>query len=130
MSRRATIRMKDLPPTQRKRVQREKRIATAAAQAQFMAYVHAAGLPTPQPEHRFHPARKWRFDWAFVEARVALEVEGGVWTEGRHTRGAGFVADMAKYNEAAALGWRIVRCVPDDLHSPALLDLLRRALSV
>jgi very-short-patch-repair endonuclease len=60
-------------------------------------------------EFRFHPTRKWRFDAAFPEARVALEIEGGVWVRGRHNRASGFLKDMEKYNEAAALGWRVIR---------------------
>ena len=57
------------------------------------------------PEHKFHPERKWRFDFAAPPAMVALEIEGGVWTRGRHSRGAGMIADMHKYNAAASRGW-------------------------
>jgi len=60
-------------------------------------------------EHKFHPTRKWRFDFAFPEKMLAVEIEGGVWTGGRHTRGKGFVSDMEKYNAAAALGWTVMR---------------------
>lgn len=41
-------------------------------------------------EHRFHPARRWRFDFAWPELLFAVEVEGGIWTGGRHNRGSGF----------------------------------------
>jgi very-short-patch-repair endonuclease len=60
-------------------------------------------------EYRFHPTRKWRFDAAFPSAKVALEIEGGVWNYGRHNRASGFLKDMEKYNEAAMLGWRVIR---------------------
>jgi very-short-patch-repair endonuclease len=63
----------------------------------------------PAREHRFHPERRWRFDFAFVDRMVAVECEGGIWTNGRHTRGAGAREDMAKYNSATALGWRVFR---------------------
>jgi very-short-patch-repair endonuclease len=79
-------------------------------------------------EYRFAPPRRWRFDYAIVEQRVAVEVEGGVWTRGRHTRGSGFVKDMEKYNAAAALGWLLIRTTPDNLISPSTLDLIRRAI--
>lgn len=85
----------------------------------------AAGLPEPTPEYTFHPVRKWRFDYAWPLALIAVEVEGGVWTQGRHTRGAGFLADMEKYNAAVMFGWRVLRFVPDELHHaiPALQTL-------
>jgi len=73
------------------------------------------GLPEPEFEFRFHPHRKWRFDCAWPHKLVALEVEGGIWTQGRHTRGAGFLADMEKYNAAVLLGWRVLRTTPDKL---------------
>lgn len=80
----------------------------------------AAGLPEPAMEYIFHPKRKWRFDFAWPiggSGGIALEVEGGVWSEGggRHNRGQGFLDDMEKYNAAALLFWRVFRCVPDDL---------------
>lgn len=63
----------------------------------------------PVREYRFHPSRKWRFDYAFPEHKLAIEIEGGVWTGGRHTRGSGFVKDLEKYNQAVLLGWRVLR---------------------
>ena len=59
---------------------------------------------------------------------VALEVEGGAYTNGRHTRGAGFVADMTKYNEATANGWLVLRCVPKDLQSLDTIHIIQRAI--
>ncbi len=69
----------------------------------------------PQREYRFHPTRRWRFDVAWPEHKVAVELEGGVWTLGRHTRGKGYCADMQKYNAAIELGWRVVRFAANDL---------------
>ncbi len=68
-----------------------------------------AGLPKPEPEFRFHPTRRWRFDWAWPDKSIAVEVDGAVYTGGRHTRGAGFEKDMEKLNEAQILGWRVLR---------------------
>jgi hypothetical protein len=82
----------------------------------------------PLIEHKFHPTRKWRFDYAWEDYRIALEVEGGVWVGGRHTSGAGFVKDMEKYNEAACLGWRIIRCQPRELCSIKTVDNIKRAM--
>ncbi len=83
---------------------------------------------TVAKEYRFHPKRMWRFDYAVPEHRVAIEVEGGVWTAGRHVRPKGFLGDMKKYNTAAAMGWRLLRFTPDSLFSGATLDLIRRTI--
>ena len=65
-----------------------------------------------QQEIKFHPERKWRFDWAHSEFKIAIEVEGGVWSGGRHTSGSGFIKDMEKYNAATVLGWKLLRYTP------------------
>ena len=80
-------------------------------------------------EHRFHPKRKWRFDYAIPEYKIALEVEGGVWTGGRHIRAQGFLGDMEKYNTATLMGWRVFRTTPDDLYKMATINLLRQAIN-
>lgn len=71
-------------------------------------------------EHRFHETRKWRFDYAVPSLRIALEVEGGVWTGGRHTSASGFLRDMEKYNEAELNGWVVLRCTPKTLWSDGI----------
>lgn len=63
-------------------------------------------------EYRFSGTRDWRFDFACPELMLAIEVEGGAYTHGRHTRGTGFINDMEKYNAAAVLGWRLLRYTP------------------
>lgn len=88
------------------------------------------GLPEPTPEYRFHPVRKWRIDYYFEAngRKVGLEVEGGVWTGGRHTRGKGFAGDMEKYNAAAGIGITIVRVVPRDLLKIETFNLIKKTL--
>ena len=68
-----------------------------------------AGVGEPVTEYRFHPTRKRRFDFAFPDKKIAIEAEGAVWVGGRHTRGSGFTKDSEKYNEAAIMGWRVLR---------------------
>lgn len=60
-------------------------------------------------EFRFHPERKWRFDFAFPKHKVAVEIEGGAFTGGRHQYGAWMIKDQDKYNEATAMGWRVFK---------------------
>ena len=63
-------------------------------------------------EHRFAPPRRWRFDFALIAERIAIEVEGGTWSQGRHNRPQGYQADCEKYNAAAVMGWRVLRFTP------------------
>lgn len=95
----------------------------------FPQVCQQSGLPKPVPEYRFHEVRKWRFDWAWVDEKVALEVEGGIYSGGRHTRASGFVGDMEKYNSAGARGWIVLRCQPKELLTTATLELVRAAIA-
>ena len=72
-------------------------------------------------EHRFAPPRRWRFDFAHPAALVAIELEGGIWSGGRHTRGSGFKADCLKYNAAALSGWTVFRLTAETLSDWATL---------
>ena len=92
------------------------------------AYYAAEGLPEPVFEHRFHPVRQWRFDIAWPAYRIALEVEGGIWTGGRHSRGAGMAKDMDKYNTATALGWRVLRVEPRNVAMQETVELIRATM--
>jgi len=79
--------------------------------------MEAVGLPLPEREYRFAPPRRWRFDFAWPDRKLAVEVEGGIWVRGRHNRGAGFVRDCEKYNTAVLLGWRVLRFTPGMIRS-------------
>lgn len=106
-----------------------RRTKAAPKQDPFPDLCVAAGLPRPVTEYRFHPQRRWRFDYAIPPWFIALEVEGGVWTAGRHTRGAGYLGDCEKYNEAQLLGWIVLRCTPSQLRTKGIA-LLQRAMKV
>lgn len=82
---------------------------SSALEQTFSLQLQALGCPGAHREHQFHPERRWRFDFAWPTYKIAVELEGGTWTGGRHVRGAGFAADCAKYNAAALLGWRVLR---------------------
>ena len=88
----------------------------------------APDAPEPVAEYQFAAPRRWRFDWAFIQQRVAVEVDGGVWLKfgGRH----GSDKDREKLNEAAARGWRVIRLSPQMIEeSPdKCIDCVIRAI--
>lgn len=91
-------------------------------------YVRIADLGLhPEIEFRFHHARKWRFDIALVDKMIAVEIEGGSWIGGRHSRGPGFRKDCEKYNTATRMGWRVLRYTPDmiDQLQDDVIDLIQ-----
>ena len=83
----------------------------------YLLRVLAPDLPEPETEYRFAPPRKWRFDFAWPIERVAVELDGGVYSGGRHTRGSGFVKDCEKLNAATVRGWRVLRYTTDMLQN-------------
>ncbi|MFH1744275.1 MAG: hypothetical protein ABIH23_35180, partial [bacterium] len=77
------------------------------------------GCPEPVLELRFHPTRRWRWDlcWPDIKPPLAVEIDGGIWVGGRHTRAQGFRADQEKRNAGVIGGWRILSYVPDEITS-------------
>lgn len=78
----------------------------------LLIQLQLAGLPEPQREFMFHRKRKWRFDLAWPDLLIAVEIEGGIWSGGRHVRGEGYEKDCEKYNEAQLAGWMVLRFTP------------------
>jgi very-short-patch-repair endonuclease len=103
--------------------------ASAAERGFALRWSTITEAPELAREVRFDPKRRWRFDFANPGARVAIEIEGGVWSGGRHTRGGGFVEDCAKYNAAALQGWTVMRLTPemarDRTHLEAIANFIR-----
>lgn len=98
----------------------------------FLLYWQSLGGPALEREYRFHPTRKWRADFAHVESRTLIEVEGGIYIAGggRHNRAAGFVADLEKYLTAALDGWRVLRLAEPLITAPMverIITLVRTA---
>lgn len=94
-----------------------------------LAFWRDCVLPAAQTEFQFHPSRKWRFDFAFAVPRLAIEVQGGIWTRGRHSRGSGLVKEYEKLNAAAVLGWRILYCTPQQVQTLQFARTIKAALA-
>lgn len=93
-----------------------------------LAFWREYKVPKPLLEYTFHPTRKWRFDFAFPQHGLAIEVQGGLFLGGRHNRGAAMVKEMEKFNEAVCRGWRILQCQPKDLCTLDFVITIQRAL--
>lgn len=81
-----------------------------------------------EKEYRFHPERKWRFDYAIPDLKIAIEIDGGVWINGRHNRASGYIKDMQKFNIAASLGWLILKFTPEEMFKITTLDIISQTI--
>jgi len=75
-------------------------------------------------EYRICKDRKWKFDYAIPEKMIAIEIEGAVWSNGRHTRGLGYTKDIEKYNRAILDGWKLIRFTYDHIKNGYMYDTL------
>ena len=107
----------------------------AKSDAQILLEIHLKEIGLEfEAEFKFHAERDWRFDYVLsLDASrphgtdlIAIEIEGGVWQQGRHNRAAGYLRDMEKYREAAALGYRVYRFSPQEVLNGTALEFLKR----
>ena len=89
--------------------------------------IACAHLPAPVAEYRFC-ARRFRFDLAWPDRMLACEVDGAVWTRGRHARGGGISSDCEKFSLAAIHGWRVLRVTTEMVKSGLALFFVTAAL--
>lgn len=96
----------------------------------FAWQIETDGNPELKPirQYEFHPERKWLFDFAWKQAKLAVEIHGGTWINGAHNRGGGMANDCDKKREAIALGWRVLEFTDTDLKNP--FECVRLALRV
>lgn len=88
--------------------------ALSEGEETFDLHCRVKNLTNAEREYKFHPTRKWMFDFAWPAIKLAVEVEGGTkFGKSRHSRGSGFEGDCEKYNAAIMLGWRILRYTTD-----------------
>lgn len=79
-----------------------------------------------EQEFEFHQVRKWRADFHLVGKKILVEVEGGIWSGGRHTRGKGYIGDMEKYNAATMLGYQVIRFSTDQVKSGLAIQQIEK----
>jgi hypothetical protein len=84
-----------------------------------------AGLPVPEMETRFHPKRKWRIDYFWPQYNLAVEIQGGMFVNGRHVTGAGSLGDMEKFNFLTLCGYRLLLFTPRQVKSGYASAMIR-----
>lgn len=74
--------------------------------------------------------KDWRFDFAFPDLKIAVEVEGGIFLKkkSRHTTGTGYQGDCEKYNNATLLGWQILRFTSQHVKSGQALGMVEKLI--
>lgn len=100
----------------------------SALEDTLVLHIRAVGLPAPEREFCFAPPRRWQFDLSWPSRKLAAEVEGGTWIQGRHSRGSGMRKDAEKYNAAALAGWRVLRFTSDMIRDGSAILTLERAI--
>jgi very-short-patch-repair endonuclease len=109
----------------------------SAAEILLAAQLEQAGIPFER-EYRFHPTRKWRADFRIRVAYhlvdgldyILVEIDGGGYVAGRHSRGTGIEKDAEKQSAAAILGYRVIRATPRQVEDGTALSWIRQALGM
>jgi len=80
-------------------------------------------------EYKFHPERDWRFDFAWPEIRLAVEIDGGIWLKkAGHTTGTGKQNDLNKDQDAHLFGWTVYRCSPEMVKKGHAIDTIKKLI--
>lgn len=131
------INLKNAPKSRQNEPQRVKVKRKASYDPKIVtAFFKEHGIPEPLWEFQFHSVRKWRFDMSWAtnephkEGGVFLEVNGGIFIRGAHSRGAQTLKDWEKWNEAVCMGWKPLFCQPCDLCTKQMADTIKRALGI
>jgi hypothetical protein len=101
---------------------------TSELEQEFLYHVKALSIPIPQEQFRVLPDRKFRWDFAWPEHKLAVEIQGGTWSGGAHSRGWGIERDCEKHNLAVLAGWRTLLFTGSMVHSGVAATMLEKAL--
>lgn len=97
--------------------------------AEFLSQLRLCGLPAPDKEVRFTQRRRWRFDFAYVDLKLAIEYQGGVYHAGMgHQTVSGMERDCLKFSTAASLGWRVMPINAGMVRRGEAVQLVEQAL--
>jgi very-short-patch-repair endonuclease len=119
-------------------------VTASTAETLLAVQLDQAGIPF-EKEYRFAPPRRWRADFLVLAVApldphrivdwaknpvILVEIDGGAFIAGRHSRGTGVEADCEKQSAAAILGYRVIRLTPKQVEDGRGLSWIRQALGL
>ncbi len=128
LTKRDTARGRFIPSELRKTVQDAFGGAESEQEAILLNRLRLLKVPAFVTQAMLIEGRKFRYDVCFPEFRVCVELSGAVWTQGKHTRGAGYEADCVKSALAQIAGWIVIACTPGQVESGVAGHLILEAL--
>ena len=123
------------PPTPRhsqspaKNAPRPSQAVPAAGESLLAQQLALSRIPGWQTQYRFLPPRRFRADFAWPQARLLVEVDGGGWMTGRHHRGPGYRGDRVRDALAMIADWRVLRVTPEQVASGEALGWIKALLT-
>ena len=103
-------------------------MSKSTLEAELALQIRALGLPEPVREYPAIKGRKFRFDFAWLEHKLLVEVNGGTYTQGAHSTGQGIRRDYEKSNLATLAGWRVLSFDGKSVKSGEAVEVIRKAL--
>lgn len=95
----------------------------------LLLHIRASRLPVPIRDYRAIPDRKFLIDLAWPERKLSVEVDGGEFMRGRHSRGAGMASDCEKANLLVLAGWKCLRFTGGQVKDGTAIRVVAEALA-
>ena len=103
-------------------------MSESSLEAELAMQIKALDLPEPIREYQAIKGRKFRWDFAWLERKLLVEVNGGTYTQGAHSTGRGIARDYEKANLATLDGWRVLMFDGKAVKSGEAVETIRKAL--
>lgn len=88
---------------------------SSTAEVSLAKLLKSAGLESCVRQYKYVPGRKFEADFCFVEEKLIIEVDGGIYTRRAHGSIGGIISDMKRTNQASMFGYRVMRYQPSEI---------------
>lgn len=117
----------DADKESKKRKAAAKKAEAEKERQEFIDYVYKHTGIKFIPEYKFMPDRKFRMDFANLDLKISIEIDGGIYMEkSGHNSITGILTSMEKRNSAVAMGWRPIHITVQQKFTPYLVELIKR----